>query len=198
MPLATATVTYDVAAAKVYPLLTDVVGGGSPTYGPGVTLQGIAACTFDPNIVSAELKGDNGKVIARHGRADRFTIQLTYGRVDLAAIAVMLGSQVVDSGVGAAEYQAWTLPGLNTLPFFRVEVQVTDLDNGILDCHLVGWKGQLKSATFVDSKTDAFGQPKVDIECISSLGSWQPYGAAVSVPQMASMIFYAAQVPLSA
>jgi hypothetical protein len=191
-------VTYDVAAAKVYPMLSDLVGGGSPTYGAGVTLQGIAACTFDPNIVSAELKGDNGKVIARHGRADRFTCQLTYGRLGLDAIAVMLGGQVVNNNPGAGnETQAWTLPGLNTLPFFRIEVQITDLDNGILDCHLVGWKGQLKSATFVDSKTDAFGQPKIDLEAITTLGAFQPYGAISNVPQMASIVFFSTQTALA-
>lgn len=198
MALAQQTVTYDVAAAKIYPLTSDVLGGGSPVYGNGVVLQGIAAVTFDPQIVTAELKGDGGKVIAKHGRADRFNMSVTYGRLGLDAIAVLLGGAVVDSGVGAAEVQAWTLPGFNSLPYFRFEAQVTDLDNGVVDCHMIGWKCQIKSATFLDQKTDAFGQPKFDCEAISTLGSWQPPGATASVQQLATVALYAAATPLDA
>lgn len=196
MALAQNTVVYDVADAKVYPLTTDLIGGGSPTYGAGVDLSGIAAVTFDPNVVSQELKGDNGRVIARHGRVDRFTASLTYGRVGLDAIAVMMGGAVVNAGSGSTETNAWTLAGFNTLPFFRLEVQITDLDNGVLDLHLVGWKCQLKSATFIDSKTDAFGQPKIDLEAITTNGAWAPYGAT-SGQQIASIVFYAQQTSLA-
>lgn len=197
MPISQQSVVYDVAAAKVYPLVSDTVGGGSPTYGTGVALQGIAACSFDPNVVSQELKGDNGRTLARHGRVDMFTISLTYGRVGLDAIAVMMGGAVVNNSPGTGnETQAFTMPGFNTLPFFRLEVQITDLDNGILDFHLVGWKCQLRTATFVDTKTDAFGQPKIDVEAISTSGTFAPYGATTG-QQMASMVFYGAQTALT-
>lgn len=196
MALSQQSVVYDVAAAKIYPLISDVVGGGSPTYGAGVSLQGVAAASFDPNVVSQTLKGDNGRTIARHGRTDMFTMSLTYGRVGLDAIAVMMGGSVVDSGTGSTEMQAFTMPGFNTLPFFRLEIQITDLDNGILDFHLIGWKAQIQSATFVDTKTDAFGQPQLSVQCISTSGSFAPYGATTG-QQMTSMAFYATQTPLA-
>lgn len=196
MTLAQQSVVYDVAAAKIYPLTADTVSGGSPTYGAGVKLQGVATVMFDPNVVSATLKGDNGIVIARHGRTDMISATVTYGRLGLDAINATMGGGIQNQGAGSTETNSVSIGQPNTLPFFRLEAQITDLDNGIADVHLILWKAQIKSATFIDNKTDAFGQPKIDVEGIATLGAWAIDGGS-SQSQIGTIRMYATATALA-
>ena len=163
-------VLYDVKALKIYsPLVADVVGGASATWSAGVALQGVANISLTPNMVTGELKGDGGMVLSRKGRTDRLMCSFTYGRLGLDALAIMLGGVSGDTGTGVSEIATWQIAMPNTLPFFRVECQIVDTDNGVADVHAIMYKCQLKSATFIDSKTDGFGQPKIDVEAIPLL-----------------------------
>jgi hypothetical protein len=55
----------------------------------------------------------------------------------------------------------------NYLPFFKAEFQMVDTDNGVACLNVVMYKCSLKSATFLDPKTDAFSQPKIEFEAIA-------------------------------
>lgn len=184
-----ATIIYDVQQFKVYPTVgPDIVGGASPTYGPGVALQGIADANFTPNLITAELKGDGGRVISKLGRTDRFNLSATYGRLGLDGLSIMLGGVLTDIGTGAAEVLDWSITMPNLLPYFKVEFTVIDTDDAIGSVNVVLYKCSLKSATFMDSKTDAYGQPKIDLEAI----------ALVSTGLVGDIKFYATPAPLSA
>lgn len=166
-------VTYDVQQLKVYAFASaDLVGGSSPTYSPGVICQGVAEAQLAPDIVGNMLKGDGGQVISRFSRMDMMTLSVTYGRVGLDALAVMTGLGVVDLNPGLANEQAfWQLSMPNTMSFFKTEFQVINTDNGVGSINVQIFKGQLKSATFMDNKTDSFGQPKFDLEGIPLLSN---------------------------
>lgn len=180
-------VTYDVDQFKVYPFSTaDVVGGASPTYGTGIVLQGIADVTVTPTIIQTELKGDGGGIIATKGRILGLSVSATYGRLGLDGLAALLGFTVTDTGSGAAEVASLSFSMPNFLPFVKCEVDCKGTDNGPLDFHMIAYKAQLKSATFFDGKTDAFGQPKLDLMCIPLL----------STGNIGTLALYASLTPL--
>lgn len=165
-------VLYDVQQLKVYAFATpDVVGGASPTFSPGIICQGVADITLTPTIQSTQLKGDGGRVISDLGRVEMFDCQATYGRLGLDAMAVMVGGITTDTGTGAAEQVVWSLAAPNLLPHFKVEFQIANTDNGVGGINVVLYNCTLKSATFIDSKTDAFGQPKFDVTAVPLLST---------------------------
>lgn len=181
------TIAFDVEKFMVYPFTTtDVNGGASPTYGTGVQVQGIQSVNLDPEIVSADLKGDGGQIISRQGRVTGYQLQAQYGRIGLDALAVMVGGTVSDTGTGASEVAEWDMLGDNILPFFKCEFDIATTDNGVADLHVVLYKCQLKSATFLDPKTEAFSNPKIDLEAIP----------LINTGKMGAIRLYAATTPL--
>lgn len=178
------TVVYDVQKFNVYAMTSgDIVGGASPTYGTAVNLEGIADVSLTPDITSADLKGDGGRTIARFARNTMWTCSATYGRVGLDALAVMIGDLVTGNGTTT---NSWVHSMPNILPFFKAEFQILDTDNGIASLNVVMFKCSLKSATFLDPKTDAFGQPKIEFEAIALnstnvIGSITEYSVATDL-----------------
>lgn len=169
MPLAHASVIFDVVDAKVYPLLTDVAGA-SPTYGVGIDVPGIAAVTVNPNIVSAELKGD-ARVIATKGRTDRLTVSATYGRLSGDVLATILGSTTTDSGTTPNQLAAFRLKSPASLPYFKLEFQILDVEEGIGDLRVVLYKCKVTGGTLLGTSTDNFGQPTLDADAIALNGT---------------------------
>lgn len=162
MPTPRSTVLYDVNDFKVTSLLTDVTT--APTYAAtAVDVPGVASCSLEPNFVTAELKGD-AKVIAKKGNIDRFNFSAQYGRLALDALAVMLGGNITDSGVAPATSVGWSLPGVNSLPYFKAEFQILQAE--VADVHVTAYKAQVTGGTLIDQSTDNFGQPSVDFEAI--------------------------------
>ena len=160
-------VAFDVQQLKIYPMTgSDQTGSPSPVYGAGVQLEGVSDIIFTPSVISALLKGDGGMIISKMGRTDMFSVSATYGRVGMDAIGVMIGGQITDVGAGALEYVEWVFSMPNLLPFFRMEFFTVGTDNGIGAIVVKLFKCSLKTATFLDPKTDAFGSPKIDVECI--------------------------------
>ena len=164
--LAQQSVVYDVQAFAVYTMLTsDIVGGSSPTYDAAVTLEGISDVSLTPDITSADLKGDGGRTIARYARNTMWTCSATYGRIGLDALAVMIGDSPVITTPSSQNAWVHTMP--NYLPFFKAAFLMVDTDNGIASIIATMYKCSLKSATFLDPKTDAFSQPKIEFEAIA-------------------------------
>lgn len=166
MPLAHETVVYDVHDTKVYPMLSDAVGA-SPTYGAAVDVPGITELSVDPNIVSAELKGD-GKLIAKKGRTDRVNGSATYGKLSLNALQVLQGGTVGDTASTQAGYR---LSGPAPLPYFKLEAKIEDADIGIGDIHVVVFKCQITGGTLLSTSSDNFNQPSFDFEGLSIEGT---------------------------
>jgi len=169
MAIATETVIFDVYDAKVYPLMTDIVGA-SPTYGSAVDVPGIAQVSMDPNIISAELKGDM-RVLAKRGRIDRFNMNMTYGKLAMDVLEIVIGGTVTSSGTTPNEVQTLRFAGSLSLPSFKVAFQITDTDEGIGDLTVVAYKCQVTGGTLLNGQTDQFGQPTMQVEAIAIQGS---------------------------
>lgn len=155
------TVVFDVDDCKVYQMLTDSSASANPTYGAAVDVPGIAEVSLEPNFVTAELKGD-ATVIAKKGRVDRMNVSATYGKVALDVLAVILGGSVVD-GADTATYE---LLGANSLPYFKIEFRISDVELGLGSVNVVLFKAQLTGGTLLGGSSDEFGQPTLQLEGI--------------------------------
>lgn len=160
-PLTHETVVFDVHDCKVYDLVSDVAGA-SPVFGAAVDVPGIAEVGLDPNLVTAELKGD-ARVIAKKGRTDRFNFSATYGKLAMDVLDVILGfvvDDVADTHVNAR------LKAPASLPYFALRFTIDDTSVGLgsLQTHL--YKCQLTGGTLLGSSSDNFGQPSLQLEAI--------------------------------
>jgi hypothetical protein len=167
--IATETILFDVHDCKVWPMLTDATGA-SPTYGAAVDVFGISQVGVDPNMVTAELKGD-ARVIAKKGRLDRVNVNATYGKLSLDVLDVILNATVTAGGSGSTETQTGTLQGGIQLPYFKFAAQIQDVDLGIGDLTVVAYKCQVTGGSLVGVQTDQFGQPNFTAEGISVDGT---------------------------
>lgn len=162
MPTQHETVVFDVHDCKVYKLLTDNAGS-SPTYSSAVDVPGIAEVSLDPNLLTAELKGD-AKVIAKKGRIDKVNLSATYGKLALDVLGVVLGGTNTDQA-GSAR---WRLAGTNSLPYFKIVFVINDADVGQVKVTL--YKAQVTGGTLLGQSSDQFGQPTMQVEGIPALG----------------------------
>ncbi len=196
MPLSHATVIYDVNDCKVYPMLTDVAGA-SPTYGAAIDVPGISTISAEPNLVTAELKGD-ARVIAKKGRTDRINVSATYGKLSLDALAVLMGGSTGDTASTQAGYR---LSSPAPLPYFKLEAQIQDLDVGIGSLRLIVWKCQITGGTLLNTSSDNFNQPSFDAEGIAIEGTIPANTNSIVAAGLAAMmdvVFDSTVVNLSA
>lgn len=171
------TVVFDVHDCKAYALLTDVAGA-SPTYGAAVDVPGIAEVGLDPNLVTAELKGD-ARVIAKKGRVDRYNFSGTYGKLDFDVLQVILATTTTE--VAAQNRTNARSKSPAPLPYFKLAFKIEDLDEGIGDLHVTLWKCQLTGGTLLGSSSDNFGQPSFDAEAIALNGTLPAPGTSTLV-----------------
>lgn len=165
MPLRHDTVLYDVNDARVYPLLTDAVGA-SPTYGAGIDVPGITAFSAEPNLVTAEKKGD-ARVIAKKGRTDRLNCSAEYGKLQTDVLKVLLSGTTGDT---ATTQHGYRLASPAPLPYFMFRAQVQDTDPGLGDVHAILWKCQLTGGSLIDLSSDEFNSPSFDFEAFAIEG----------------------------
>lgn len=156
------TVLFDVDDFKVYPLTDDT--GASPVYGTAVDVPGIAEVGLDPNLLTAELKGDGGRVLAKRGKIDRFNFSATYGKLDLDVIETIIAATVTDYGTGDAETARARYVAGTQLPDFMAAFQILDVDTGLAAVTVSAYKCQVTGGTLLGQSTDEFGQPTVDFE----------------------------------
>ena len=183
MPVTHESVYFDVHDFKVYSMLTDT-SGASPTYGPAVDVPGIAEVSLDPNLQTAELKGD-AKIIAKKGRVDKVTIKATYGKLSLDVLDVIMEGTLTEHTTVSSNFRVL---GTNSLPYFKAMFTIDDVELGLGSVQLTLWKAQISGGTLITSKTDEFGQPDMEIEGI----------ACVSNDALFDVDFYAAKTPLPA
>lgn len=153
-------VLFDIHDAKVYPVVT--LSGASPVYGAAVDIFGIGQASVSPNLITAELKGD-GKVIASKSKIDKFNVSLTYGRLSLDVLEVVLGATVTDPDSGEAKAQF--LADVDN-PEFKLAFSIEDADNGIDAVHVTLFRTKVTGGTFLSQQSDQFGQPTLDTEAI--------------------------------
>lgn len=155
------TIVFDVEDLKVYALVDDT--GASPVYGAAVDVFGVSELSVEPQLVTAELKGDGGRVLAKRGKADRLTVSVTYGRLSGDVLDVILGTTTSDPSGTQARTR---LVSGTSLPYFKLAALVSDTDRGIESVHITLYKCQLTGGSLLSQSTDEFGQPSFEAEAI--------------------------------
>ena len=166
------TITFDVQDCKIYPVATDAAGG--ITYGAAIDVPGIQEVSVEPNFVTAELKGD-GQVLAKKGKIDRLNFSATYSELSLPVLSVIYGGSVVTAGAASAETAGYAFGG-GSLPYFKVEFLVNDLESDLAELVFTLNKCQVTGGTIMGSSTDNFGTPSFDAEAILPYASAVPFG----------------------
>jgi hypothetical protein len=165
MPADKSTITFDVADCKVYPITADTAVG--ITYGAAVDVPGIQEVTVEANFVTAELKGDGGKVLAKKGKIDRLNFSATYSELSLDVMATIFGGSITAAGSGTSETQSYTFNS-RSLPYFKVEFLIDDIEAGLSEIAMVLDKCQVTGGSIMGGSTDNFSQPTFDAEAILS------------------------------
>lgn len=157
------TVVFDICDGKVYEMYADTAGASAgPSYGEAIDLPGIGALSgFDPQIVSAELKGDC-RVIARQGRIDSVNASITYGKIAIPVLTALHDMQAFSSGL----IEGARIKGGAEIKYFKFTGTITGTDAGVDDVQVIFYKAQLTSETLFDQASDQFGQPKFDMSAI--------------------------------
>ena len=178
MAVAQSAITFDVQDCKVYPMNADPVGSAGYTIGTGIDVPGVQEVSVEPNLITAELKGD-GKVIAKKGKIDRLNFSCTYSELALTVLETILGGGTVEAGTGDAESSALTIGG-GSLPYFKVAFLLTDLQtqdagDAVASIKMELFKCQITGGTLLSGSTDDFATPSFTAEGIipndtSSLG----------------------------
>lgn len=165
MAALTSTIVYDVTDFRVWPLTADD-GAASPTYGTGVDVPGIAEVSLDPNISSAELKGD-GTTIARRGRTTGFTLSATYGKVDVNVLDALLGGSIATGGTTNQEWATWSLKASEaSTSYFKCAFQISDVEVGLAAVTVTLYKCAVTGGTLFAQASESYGQPSVEIGAI--------------------------------
>lgn len=172
MAASKSTITFDVHDCKVYPVTTDVAGG--ITYGAAIDVPGIQEVSVEPNFVTAELKGD-GKVLAKKGKIDRLNFSATYSELSLDVLSTIFGGSVAAAGSGSTETATYTFDG-TSLPYFKVEFLVNDLESDLEELVFTLAKCQVTGGTIMSGSTDAFGSPSFDAEAILPIATCAGFG----------------------
>lgn len=158
----TSTISFDVHDCKVYPVTADESGG--ITYGAAVDVPGIQEVSVEPNFISVELKGD-GKVLAKKGKVDRLNFSATYSELSLPVLAAIFGGSVTTGGSGSSETASYEFDG-GSLPNFKIEFLVSDLESDLAEMAFVLNKCQITGGTIMSGSTDNFSTPSFDAEAI--------------------------------
>ena len=166
------TISFDVQDCKVYPVTADVTGG--ITYGAAVDVPGIQEVSVEPNFISVELKGD-GKVLAKKGKVDRLNFSATYSELSLPVLATIFGGSVGTAGSGAAEEATYEFDG-DSLPNFKIEFLVNDLESDLAEMVFTLNKCQITGGTIFSGSTDNFSTPSFDAEAILPIASNLGFG----------------------
>jgi hypothetical protein len=172
MAASTSTISFDVHDCKVYPVASDATGG--ITYGAAVDVPGIQEVSVEPNFISVELKGD-GKVLAKKGKVDRLNFSATYSELSLDVLATIFGGSTTTSGSGSAEAAAYEFDG-DTLPYFKIEVLVNDLESELAEMVFTLNKCQITGGTIMSGSTDNFSTPSFDAEAILPIATGIGFG----------------------
>ena len=157
------TITFDVHDCKVYAVTADT--DATLTYGSAVDVPGIQEVSLEPNFVTAEIKGDGGKVLAKKGKIDRLNFSATYSEMSLDVLSVIFGGSVTAAGTGSSETQTYSWDS-QSLPYFKVEFLVSDLEADLAELAVTLNKCQVTGGTIFNGSTDNFGNPSFDAEAI--------------------------------
>jgi len=178
MTVAQSAITFDVQDCKVY-TIADPTSGSWASSVP-IDVPGIQEVSVEPNLITAELKGD-AKVVAKKGKIDRLNFSATYSELSLDVLSKILGNTVATGGTGDAETASLSIAG-GSLPYFGIKFLLTDVQTGgtgqdVGSVSMLLHKCQITGGTLISGSTDDFSTPSFTAEAILPHDTTKGFGS---------------------
>lgn len=127
MPLSRVSKLYGTRDCKIARLTADPAGG-TATYAASVDIPGIKSVVLGGDIEVKELRGDHS-LLDSDSTLTNITVTFNYAKLQMDALAVMLGGVVADTGVTPNQIAKWSLLGTDGLfNNFRFTAQIFSTD----------------------------------------------------------------------
>lgn len=143
MPISHTSKFYAVTDAKIAAVTADP-SGGTTTYGTLIDVPGIKSVTISGDINTVELRGDN-TLLDSNSTLTNVTVDFEYAKLNLDAVAAMIGGTVTDSGAGTTEVATYRRLGTDTFAYFKFEAKTptAGVDEVLGDAHILLYKCML-------------------------------------------------------
>jgi hypothetical protein len=136
------TFVFGVKDCQIAKLLTDASPG--PTFDPIIDVPGIQEFSFKPLVTEKKLKGDD-KTIDIRTTIEEVEINVKNAKIPLQALEVILGGTYTNTGATPNQINKLAVKGVDRPHYFKIEAQVTQVDEEDADLHFVAFKAKLSS-----------------------------------------------------
>ena len=145
MPISHFSKFYAVSDAKIAALTADP-SGGTATYGALIDVPGIKSVTVSGDINTVELRGDN-TLLDSNSTLTNLTVSFEYAKLNLDALAAMVGGTVTDGGATTLETATFRRLGTDSFSYFKFEAKTptAGVDEVAGDGHVLLYKCMLSS-----------------------------------------------------
>ncbi len=165
---------------QVAPVIGDVPG-------VWVDVPGARSLSFNTESDSDELEGDN-QVIAKVRNAPSLSGSIELGRINLAALATLLGGQVETEGLEGAQITRLTQSGGNQVAYYAIAGQAPGVDVAGSAYRVLIHKALTTSGLDETMEVNSWNTPSLDFEGLAVNGillTREQYEAEVPLPPTA-------------
>ncbi len=148
---------FGLADVKVYP--TDGAGG----WGTGYDVPKVVQYAPSVEIGGKTLEGDDTEDL--HSYVKGYGAKLAFNKISMNALSAVMGGTIADSGVTPNQKVSYTFASRGTsLPLFKLEGQVTKVDDGLGDAHVTLTNCRVKPGTYgITEKYDDYVSITLDV-----------------------------------
>lgn len=184
MALSHFTKVYAVKDCKISALTADP-SGGSPTYSTSVDVPGIKTVEISGDIDTKELRGDN-QLLDQDSVLKNVKVKLSHAKLSLDAMAVMLGSTVVDAGTTPSQTSSWEMLGTSTMGVFKLEAISASADPVAGNVKYIVHKLRASSFPSIGLSEEDYNVPELELVSspLLSNGKW----LTVSINETAAVL----------
>lgn len=146
---------YGVKDCKISKLLTDSSGASAPTYDAPIDVPGIRKVTCRFNTEEKELTGDDITIDTRT-KVKSVELSVENAEVDLQVLPILLGGATTASGTTPNRKATYALKGADRPNYFKLEAQITEVDEEDADGHLIGFKCKVSGSPELGAQGDDY------------------------------------------
>lgn len=141
----------------------------------GYQLVGVKDMTVTTTMKTVDLRGDN-TYLDTDSVLEALEFDVDVAKVNLDAMAIMLGGTVVDSGTTPNQVSTWSLPTQPTFNYFKLEARCFSMDTPGGDIHIVCNKAKAADAPIFGLTEEDYNMPKIKVKAVPPVtGSLTPW-----------------------
>lgn len=169
--MATETVVFGAADAKIYPLLTDASGGA--TYGAAIDIPGLQTIEVSGKASSKEARGDN-RIIAKISALENVGVKLEFAQWDADVFATFTGATTTTDEDGSWESALTTS---SAGQYFKLEAVSLSADGSGSNTNIILHKVVVIGLPTLSFSDNEFSNVTVEAEALPlANGDWVTTG----------------------